>query len=387
MGSYLKAAQDNIRNIVEAIVADGGCEVQFGLVEYRDHPPEDETFAVRVSPFTTAVDVMKSYVDRMEARGGGDCPESVVDGMAAALEMPWRETAAKVVALIADAPPHGLGTSGDGFADGCPCGRDPIEVAQACAKRGICIYTIGAEPGLSNSGRLSLDFMRAVAKITSGMFLPLGSAGLLAKVIVGSALEQVQLRTILEEIAVEVRQLHAERGSEFTKEDAKKYLAQRLKERHVETTQLKVDDIYQGHLRELDSAWLQYSKLTKIRDVLLPKLRVESRAPPKMRLCRAMASSGEAPKTTEAGSSTTLETIASAMSMARRAACVDDDDMGFGELSVDDDEEEEAAAASAAAAPPSVGLLATQSAELGCAEVTEEQVDRMAEMGMQMSLF
>ncbi len=46
------------------------CQVQFGLVEYRDHPPEDTTFVTRVHPLTSSISKMKKYVDHMRADGG-----------------------------------------------------------------------------------------------------------------------------------------------------------------------------------------------------------------------------------------------------------------------------------------------------------------------------
>lgn len=42
------------------------------------------------------------------AAGGGDGPEAVTSAMAACLiELEWRREAARMVVLIADAPPHG----------------------------------------------------------------------------------------------------------------------------------------------------------------------------------------------------------------------------------------------------------------------------------------
>ena len=50
---------------------------------------------------------VESPVDRTAA-GGGDGPEAVTAGMAASMtELEWRKEAAKMVVLIADAPPHG----------------------------------------------------------------------------------------------------------------------------------------------------------------------------------------------------------------------------------------------------------------------------------------
>ena len=48
------------------------------------------------------------------ASGGGDGPEAVTAALAEALNMDWREYASKMVVLIADAPPHGIGEYGDG---------------------------------------------------------------------------------------------------------------------------------------------------------------------------------------------------------------------------------------------------------------------------------
>ena len=45
--------------------------------------------------------------------------------------------------LIADAPPHGLETSGDGFPNGDPEGRDPLEILRNMTVHGITCYTVG----------------------------------------------------------------------------------------------------------------------------------------------------------------------------------------------------------------------------------------------------
>ena len=45
--------------------------------------------------------------------------------------------------LIADAPPHGLEPSGDGFPNGDPEGRDPLEILRNMTVHGITCYTVG----------------------------------------------------------------------------------------------------------------------------------------------------------------------------------------------------------------------------------------------------
>ena len=54
MGSYIAAAQENMRKIVETIVAAEHADVQFALVAYRDHPPQDSSFVTTVYNFTSS---------------------------------------------------------------------------------------------------------------------------------------------------------------------------------------------------------------------------------------------------------------------------------------------------------------------------------------------
>lgn len=69
--------------------------------------------------------------------------------------MDWRPYATKMVVIIADAPPHGIGEYGDGqlyiftpcissqrilgFDDGSPDGHDPLQIAREMASRGITL--------------------------------------------------------------------------------------------------------------------------------------------------------------------------------------------------------------------------------------------------------
>merc|ERR1719473_1375472 len=125
-----------------------------------------------VFPFTERVDEMKAYVDTMEAHGGGDGPEAVTAAMHDCLKLPWRPNATKIAVLIADAPPHGLERD-DGFPDGDPLGRDPLEIAREMAQQGITVYTVGC-------------------------------AALLADVIVNGSAEEVSLTLLEREVEAEI---------------------------------------------------------------------------------------------------------------------------------------------------------------------------------------
>ena len=60
---------------------------------------------------------MEKNLASLNAMGGGDGPEAQTAALAAALDLEWREEAVKMVVLITDAPPHGLGEAGDGFTE------------------------------------------------------------------------------------------------------------------------------------------------------------------------------------------------------------------------------------------------------------------------------
>lgn len=244
MSSYIAAAQTSIKQIVEEIVAAEKSDIRFALVQYRDHPPQDQTFAVKASDWTSSVGTMKKYVDSMQAQGGGDGPESVVDALQAALKLDYRDNCARVCVLIADAPPHGLGEGGDGFPDGCPCGLDPIAVAREMAQKDIVIYAVGVEPSLGHY-QFARDFMRSIAQITNGQFLALTSASVLAKVIIGGAAEEIALNRIAQDMEAEVQNLRKQQPQLRDTEVIQRVTERLQEQRHV-TSQLQVENVYVG---------------------------------------------------------------------------------------------------------------------------------------------
>jgi len=232
MGSYIASAQSTIRSIVEAIVSAEKADVRFGLISYRDHPPQDSTYVTQVHDFTSSVSTMRSNLDKLSANGGGDGPEAVVDGLHDALKLDYRQNATKVCILIADAPPHGLGQSGDGFPNGCPCGLDPIKVCRQMAEAGIALHCIGCEPSISPYK----EFFMAMSHITGGMYCPLGSASALSDVVVGGVREEMGLEKLVSEVQAELVSACADMDDEART----KHVWQKMKEKKVMTKQLKM---------------------------------------------------------------------------------------------------------------------------------------------------
>lgn len=109
-------------------------------------------------PFTSNTSALHEFLENLHAGGGGDGPEGVIAGMAVALgDLEWRENAAKMVVIITDAPPHGIGERGDGFPHGEPGGWDGIILARNMAARGIsCVSALFNGPSLHSNRPIAL---------------------------------------------------------------------------------------------------------------------------------------------------------------------------------------------------------------------------------------
>ena len=117
-GPYIRSAVKAIQDICHRISSDAQLskeQLRFGLIAFRDHPPQDKSYVTKSFGFTSDVRVMRRNLSSLIAAGGGDGPEAQTAALAEALQMDWAEDAVKMVVLITDSPPHGLGESGDGF--------------------------------------------------------------------------------------------------------------------------------------------------------------------------------------------------------------------------------------------------------------------------------
>jgi len=245
MGCYIESAKKSISEIVHQIVAAKKVNVRFGLVEYRDHPPQDSTFVTRTSDFTSKVEKMQQRINQMAAHGGGDGPEAVADGLSKALNLIWRQNAVKIVVVIADAPPHGLEQTGDGFPSGCPCEIDPLKIVRHMAETGIVIYSVLCEPALG-SYKFARDFFMAIAKMTGGQYLPLNSANLLPKAIVALALEELSLQEIQKVFKEEAEALK-QQGQIVTEAALEARMKERMNDpalKNLKTKKLEITPMY-----------------------------------------------------------------------------------------------------------------------------------------------
>ncbi|KZT55455.1 hypothetical protein CALCODRAFT_437201 [Calocera cornea HHB12733] len=271
-GSYISHATENIEEICNTIVNTGKLvrpeDLRLGLIAFRDHPPQDNTFITKKFPFTSDVSQMKENLKTLYASGGGDGPEAVTAALHDALyNMEWRPEARRMVVLIADAPPHGLGEYGDaGFDNGSPDGYDPIEIVREMARRGITLFFVACEPALS--GYLyANEFYHAMTSLTGGTVLPLTTSSLLSHAIIGSVLENLDMEDLIREVGQHVA--NRVLGGDDV-DDIARQLHEALMLRNESTKKLKIESIYRTSEESAHNiaVWQQAQDLKSARPLL-----------------------------------------------------------------------------------------------------------------------
>jgi hypothetical protein len=170
MSAFLQAAKQQLLDTMQRLRAHSGLDLYLGLVEYRDHPPQDSTFVTRSYALTPDRKAMEKVIRALQAAGGGDTPEAVYDGIhAACTQMRWRAHSARFALLVGDAPPHGFRAHrppetepeepaptgrhargrrtvpynvDEGWANGCPCGLTAHSVTAALETKQIVLHAL-----------------------------------------------------------------------------------------------------------------------------------------------------------------------------------------------------------------------------------------------------
>ncbi|MEY4562193.1 MAG: hypothetical protein RLZZ618_1470 [Pseudomonadota bacterium] len=132
----------------------GQPDVCYGLVAYRDR---GDAFITRSHDFTDDLGAFQRVLAQVQAAGGGDTPEALNEALNEVVhKLSWRHDAARMVVLVADAPPH-LDYGGPQY------DRD----MQAALAKGIKLFAVGTS-GLDPDGEY---VFRQMAQYTAGRFV------------------------------------------------------------------------------------------------------------------------------------------------------------------------------------------------------------------------
>ncbi|KAF4613906.1 hypothetical protein D9613_007558 [Agrocybe pediades] len=257
---YIKAATDSILKITNRVSTFGKLKpggLRTGLIAFRD---VGEAFITKSFGFSSDISVMQANLRTLKAYGGGDGPEDVTAALDAALASAWRSDAIKMVILISDAPPHGIGEPNDKGKSSVA--SHPCNIARRMAELGITIHFISCEPTLSTHYKYAYDFYRSITNITGGLLLPLVGADGLADYIIASSLERIELEALVADHGKSIarRVLYSEETVDaLVKEYHAKFTA-----RAIEITSLDVEPFYKQYEESLRNiaaytAWVDMS--------------------------------------------------------------------------------------------------------------------------------
>lgn len=181
MSGLIASAKGMMTRIIKELSQNSGIDLQFGLVEYEDHPPQGKVVA-KAYEFTADLKKAQSNINLLQTRDGGDTPESVLDGLKAACkDLKWRHHARRIAILVGDAPPHGVGCAGDKWPSGCPCGETIESISALIEETGVTLYSVSLQSIAKNSfdqlarltggeGVLSTNPMEQIKKVLDREF-------------------------------------------------------------------------------------------------------------------------------------------------------------------------------------------------------------------------
>jgi Mg-chelatase subunit ChlD len=155
MGDEIAKLKTSMRAMSQQISQlPGQPDICYGLVAYRDR---GDAFLTRTHDFTDDLGAFQNVLARVQAGGGGDTPEALNEALHETVHgLAWRSDAARLVVLVADAPPH-LDYGGPQY---------DVDMQAALAK-GIKLFAVGAS-GLDPIGEY---IYRQIAQYTAGRFV------------------------------------------------------------------------------------------------------------------------------------------------------------------------------------------------------------------------
>ncbi|MGE0145025.1 MAG: VWA domain-containing protein [Planctomycetota bacterium] len=152
MGPVLRATKERMARMVRALHALVP-DARIGVVTYRDRG-EREAYVTRLVGLDHDVYRALNFLQTVNADGGGDRPEAVLEAVEAAIAQPWAAKARRVIVLIGDAPAH-------------PKTEGRLERLVRTFARGGQSHVHAIITGQSNEQRAERDVARSFERITN----------------------------------------------------------------------------------------------------------------------------------------------------------------------------------------------------------------------------
>ncbi len=157
---FLKADIGQIKTALELV----STSPRIGITFYRD---QGDTFVTRGLKLTDKLNTLGAFIDTVDAHGGGDRPEAVLDALTDCLKnnpWAWKRDGRRAIVLLTDAPPHPQ------TQDDC------VGIAKACKEHDIRLHVMKVRSNEDQSDLSALDDLAAAAG-TEPMWMPLPDRG------------------------------------------------------------------------------------------------------------------------------------------------------------------------------------------------------------------
>ncbi|GMQ91573.1 MAG: hypothetical protein BMS9Abin11_0882 [Gammaproteobacteria bacterium] len=106
MSKQIYSLRENLNGIVR-VLGKLAPKLRVGFVAYRDH---GEPYVTQKFPITRmnkrGYQSLKGFLSNLQAKGGGDHPEAVQEGLRKAIQMRWRAKVRRIIIVIGDAQAH-----------------------------------------------------------------------------------------------------------------------------------------------------------------------------------------------------------------------------------------------------------------------------------------
>lgn len=191
MSGFIAAAKQHMTSVLREFAPELHGGLRVAIVGYRDHCDGDKL--LEVYPLEADLEKVQASIGKLAVSGGGDAPEAVYTGLDACLALAWAPGSYRVILLVGDAPPHGVGCAGDSLPKD-PTGYTIDDMANKLETEGVFVHALSMRPG---DKLLATSFQRLSISTGGGYHETTNGAIALVETIASTLLADIELDTKL----------------------------------------------------------------------------------------------------------------------------------------------------------------------------------------------
>ncbi len=191
MSGFIAAAKQQMTSVLRELATKLHGGLRVAIVGYRDHCDGDKL--LEVYPLEADLEKVQASIGKLAVSGGGDAPEAVYTGLDACLALAWAPGSYRVILLVGDAPPHGVGCAGDSLPKD-PTGYTIDDMANKLETEGVFVHALSMRPG---DKLLASSFQRLSISTGGGYHETTHGAIALVETIASTLLADIELDTKL----------------------------------------------------------------------------------------------------------------------------------------------------------------------------------------------